>query len=217
MIKGVIFDMDGVIIDSHPIHMKTWKKFLASLGKIATDEDLDFVLEGRKKEDMLRHFLGDLTPEQVREYGRQKETMFREEALELKTIAGLTDFLQELCEAGLRSALASSGSRTRVNYILERLALKKYFSVVITGDDVPNGKPDPTIFRKAADGLGYLYSDVLVIEDAVSGVRAAKLAGMKCLAIADNGRADLLLEAGADQVVTDFEGLSLGPLNRMIA
>jgi len=217
MIKGVIFDMDGVIIDSHPIHRKTWKKFLASLVRLATEEDLDFVLDGRKKEDILRHFLGDLSPEQVRAYGRQKEVMFREEALGLKTIEGLTDFLQELHASGLKSALASSGSRTRVNYILDRLALKKYFPVIVTGDDVSNGKPDPTIFCKAADGLGYCCSDLLVIEDSVSGVRAAKSVGMKCLGVADNGRARLLLEAGADHVVANFHGLSLAPLGRMLA
>jgi beta-phosphoglucomutase len=217
MIKGVIFDMDGVIIDSHPIHRKTWKKFLASLGKFATDEDLDFVLDGRKKEDILRHFLGDLTPEQVRRFGHEKETMFREEALDLQPLAGLRDFLEEVYTTGLHTALASSGSRSRVNYVLDRLALKKYFQVVVTGDDVFRSKPDPTIFCKAAHGLGCPYSDLLVIEDAVSGVCAAKSAGMKCLGIASNGRAHLLLEAGADHVVTDFEGLSLASVNRMLA
>jgi beta-phosphoglucomutase len=217
MFKGVIFDMDGVVIDSHPIHRKTWKKFLASLGKFATEEDLDFVLDGRKKEDILRHFLGDLSPEQVRRFGHEKEIMFREEALDLQTLVGLRDFLEEVYTTGLQTALASSGSRSRVNYVLDRLTLSKYFQVVVTGDDVSKSKPDPTIFCKAARGLGCSYSDLLVIEDAVSGVRAAKSAGMKCLGIASNGRANFLLEAGADHVVTDFEGLSLASLNRLLA
>lgn len=217
MIKALIFDMDGVVIDSHPIHRKTWKKFLASMGKHVTEEDLDFVLDGRKKEDILRHFLGDLTPEQVKRFGHQKETMFREEALDLQPLAGLRDFLDEVYTTGLYTALASSGSRTRVHYVLDKLSLNKYFDVVVTGDDVSRSKPDPTIFRKAANGLNCNHSDLLVIEDAVSGVCAAKSAGMRCLGIATNGRAHLLLEAGADCVVTDFTGLSLASVNRMLA
>jgi len=217
MVRALIFDMDGVIIDSHPIHRKTWKKFLASIGKQVTEEDLDFVLDGRKKEDILRHFLGDLTPEQVKRFGHEKESMFREEALDLQTLAGLRDFLDEVYTTGLYTALASSGSRSRVNYVLDKLALTKYFDVVVTGDDVPKSKPDPTIFRKAAHGLNCHNSDLLVIEDAVSGVRAAKSAGMRCLGIASNGRAHLLLEAGADCVVTNFTGLSLASVYRMLA
>jgi beta-phosphoglucomutase len=217
MIKALIFDMDGVIIDSHPIHRKTWKKFLASMGKQVTEEELDFVLDGRKKEDILCHFLGELTPEQVKRFGHEKETMFREEALDLQTLAGLRDFLEEVHTTGLYTALASSGSRSRVHYVLDKLSLNKYFDVVVTGDDVSKSKPDPTIFRKAAHGLKYHRSHLLVIEDAVSGVRAAKSAGMRCLGIGSNGRAHLLLEAGADCVVTDFTGLSLASVNRMLA
>ena len=209
MLKGVIFDMDGVIIDSHPIHKKAWRKFLASVGKEVSDQDLDFVMDGQKKEDILRHFLGNLSDEEVRLYGHRKEMLFREEALELKPVDGLPEFFQQLRQAGIPMALASSGSKRRVHYILERMGLRRDFRAVITGDDVPSGKPDPTIFMRAAGRLGFAHSDLLVVEDAVSGVQAAKRAGMKCLAVASDGRAQLLLKAGADRVIPNFVGLSV--------
>ena len=209
MLKGVIFDLDGVIIDSHPVHKKAWRKFLASVGKQVSDQDLDFVMDGAKKEDILRHFLGDLSDEEVRAYGHRKEMLFREEALELNPVDGLPEFLQQLRQAGIPMALASSGSRRRVHYILQRMGLHRDFQTVITGDDVPSGKPDPTIFLRAADQLGCAHPELLVVEDAVSGVQAAKRVGMKCLAIVSDGRAQLLLDAGADHVVPNFVGLSV--------
>jgi len=216
MIKGVIFDMDGVIIDSHPIHKAAWRRFLSCVGKPVNDSELNFILDGRKKEDILRHFLGDLSEEQIREYGRQKEKLFREEALQINLVPGIIAFLDHLHAAEIPLALASSGSRVRVQFILERLRIGGRFRVVVTGDDVIHGKPDPAIFLKAADQLGRPPSDLLVVEDAVSGIEAAKQLGMKCLAIASNGRSDLLRSAGADLVLRDFVGLSLETLQTMI-
>lgn len=204
MMTGVIFDMDGVLIDSHPIHKRAWRRFLGSLGHEPTDQELDFVLDGRKREDILRHFLGELTPEQTVEYGQRKEQMFREEALDVVPINGVLDFLNELNDCNVRVAVASCGSASRVEYMLGRLGLQGRFAAVLTGDDVVLGKPDPTIFRTAADRIRSPYNTSLVVEDAVSGVIAAKNAGMKCLAIASNGRRAALKEAGADLIASDF-------------
>ncbi|MGI9101542.1 MAG: HAD family hydrolase [Terriglobales bacterium] len=215
MLRGVIFDLDGVIIDSHPIHKAAWRRFLSSVGREVTDEELDFILDGRKKEDILRFFLGDLSDEQIHQYGHQKETLFREEALDINMVEGVTEFLELLQNAGIPMALATSGSHGRVHYILDRLRLKSCFRAVITGDDVVKGKPDPAIFLAAARHLDSPNADLLVIEDAVSGVKAAKEAHMKCLAIASNGRGQVLRKAGADLVVPNFVGLSVESLHKL--
>ena len=217
MLRAVIFDLDGVIVDSHPAHLQAWKKFFRSIGKDVAERDLLFILEGQKREDILRHFLGDLTQEQVRQYGAKKEALFRDSVPELKTVRGLREFLDRLQESGLPLALASSASRRRASYMLEQLDLARRFSVVVTGDDVKKGKPDPSIFHLAADGLEVEPSEILVCEDAVSGVEAAKAAGMKCLAIAANGRGPLLEKAGADRVVQDFSAASLDELRALFA
>src|SRR6266851_3382230 len=165
MIRGVVFDFDGVIVDSHPVHKRAWRKFLESVGETASEEELQFVLDGRKREDILRHFLGDLEG------------------------------------AGVAIGIASSGSRSRVSFLLDRLDLKKHFQVIVTGDEVKKGKPDPSVFLKAAQALQEDPRALLAFEDAVSGVESAKAAGMKCVGIAHAGRASLLLDSGADHVV----------------
>src|SRR2546421_10680167 len=110
MLQAVIFDMDGVIVDSHPIHRKTWSRFLELQGKPATDTDLNFIMDGRKREEILRHFLGDLSDEEVRVLGHEKEQLFREESTDLKAINGLIQFVEQLSQTQLKMGVASSGS-----------------------------------------------------------------------------------------------------------
>ncbi len=207
MLRAAIFDMDGVIVDSHPVHKKTWRRFLELLGKDIDEEHLNFIMEGRKRDEILRYFLGELSDEQVRALGHQKEQMFREESADMKAIDGLREFLQQLSEAKIRLAVASSGSNGRVNYVLDLLDLRRYFQAVITGDQVTYGKPDPTIFRMACDQLRVRPSDTLVFEDSVSGIRAAKAAGMRCVGVATNGIIAILVEAGADHIIPNFSAV----------
>jgi len=217
MLRAVIFDMDGVIVDSHPIHKKTWRTFLASLGKEISEEDLNFIMEGRKREEILRHFLGDLSQEQMQVFGRQKEQLFRRQSASLEPIEGLREFLSELEHAEIKLAVASSGSSGRVNDILVSLDLLNYFEAVITGDQVTNGKPDPAIFLMAVDRLGVLPAETLVFEDSVSGVKAAKAAGMMCFGVAINGIIPKLLEAGADHIIPDFSCVSINVMRACLS
>jgi beta-phosphoglucomutase len=210
MLKGIIFDLDGVVVDSHGAHLLAWSEFFGSIGHEVQEGELAFVLEGRKREEILRHFLSDVTQEEVREYGEKKERLFRRHAGSVKLVPGVAEFLAELDE--LKVALASSASRRRIAYMLKDLGLDKRFHVVVSGDDVIAGKPDPAIFRLAAEGLALSAQDLLVCEDAVCGVEAAKAAGMKCLAIAANGRAQALKAAGADRIVGDFRGVTIEQL-----
>lgn len=209
MLAGVIFDFDGVIVDSHPLHLQAWKAFLLSQGKVVSDAELSFVQEGAKREEILRHFLGDITPEQTGRYGDEKDKLFQARAHEIKLVSGFAEFLTQLDADGLPSAVATSGSRRRVQQALDVFNLRTRFRAVVTGEDVVRGKPDPALFLLAAQALQVDPSCTLVCEDAVAGVIAAKNAGMMCLAIAANRRGSLLKEAGADLVVEDFAHTSV--------
>jgi beta-phosphoglucomutase len=213
--KGVIFDMDGVLIDSHPVHKKVWTQFLASLNRPVSDKDLDFVLDGGKREEILRHFLGDLSPQQIREYGQRKNDLFKESERDLRLVSGIVEFLGTLEAAGFQMAVATSASSARTHDILGRLGILPRFAAVVTGDDVANGKPDPEIFVRAAKGLNLSTKNLLVVEDAVSGVKAAKSAGMKCLGIAKDARSEMLRAAGADHVVPDYRQVSLKDVQQL--
>jgi len=215
VLQGVIFDLDGVIVDSHPAHQRAWRKFFDSLGKEVSDDQLLFVLEGRKREDILRHFLGDLTPEQVRYYGERKETFFRHSSGAVKAIPGISDLLEDLRVANVPAAVASSASRVRVESMLAQLGLVSQFRAIVAADDVVHGKPDPSIFNLAAQMLNVEPRSVLVCEDSVFGVVAAKTAGMKCLGIAANGRRAILTNAGADWVLPHFSSVRVAHLQRL--
>lgn len=217
MLQAVIFDLDGVIVDSHPAHQRAWRDFFDSLGKEVSDDELLFVREGQKREDILRHFLGELTPEQVSNYGARKEALFRSSSAALNVIPGVMELLDDLRASGLAAAVASSAGRGRVESMLDQLGLGSYFGVIVAGDDVVKGKPDPSIFHLASRELEVECGTVLVCEDSVSGIMAAKSAGMKCLGIGGQARQAVLLEAGADRVVPDFSSIRINHLRQLFA
>lgn len=207
-LEGVIFDMDGVLIDSHPVHRIAWRKFLASVGKDVSDEQLDFILEGRRREEILRHFLGDLPEGVVAEYGQRKEDFFQESFKDVRLTPGIEAFLDELRAAKIKTGIATSASAYRTLRTLQLLKLEDRFATVITGDDVAQGKPDPSVYRLAAERMNLEPNHLLVLEDAPSGVQAAKAAGMRCIGVSSNGRAGALRQAGADHVIPNFLVLS---------
>jgi beta-phosphoglucomutase len=215
MLRGLIFDFDGVVVDSHPAHKQAWRTLLNSLGKHVPEPELDFILEGQKREAIFRHFLGPLTDEQVRHYGARKDALFVNTAPENKVVHGLLELLDEVALAGLSTAVASSASHSRVHNTLRQMHLDHRFQAILTGEDVAQGKPDPAIFELAAQRMNLSPNEILVCEDGVHGVEAAKAAGMKCLAIAANGRGPRLEKAGADKVVPDFGAVKLDDLRAL--
>lgn len=208
MLKGVIFDMDGVLIDSHPVHRKAWQKFLASVNKRIDDRELDFILDGRRRDEILRYFFGSLPKGVLDEYGHAKDRLYEENFGEVKLIAGIRDFLEDIQKIGLKMGVATSAGRSRTWGTLHRLQLDKKFAVVITGDDVHVGKPDPTIYQMVSRELGVAPRCLAVLEDAPGGVQAASRAGMCCIGVATSRRTQVLRAAGAVHVIPDFVGFS---------
>lgn len=213
MLKAVIFDMDGVIVDSHPVHRQAWRMFLGTLGKSVSDADLDFVLDGRKRGEILRHFLGhQLSDREVKDYGDQKDEYFRQAALDVKPIPGVLDFLGTLRDAGIPTAVATSASESRTRHTLEQLDLFDAMTTIVTGDDVVQGKPNPAIYRLACKRLRVEPKHALAVEDAVSGIQSARGAGLNCIGVATHQSSSKLLSAGAAYAVKDFCNLSLSRL-----
>jgi len=211
-LRGIVFDMDGVIINSHPAHRLAWKGFLESVGRETSDDELDFILEGRKRAEILQHFLGDLAPEQIVEYGNRKDELLEKHGDAVEPMPGIIEFLEDLSKAGIAMAIATSASRRRALGTLEELGLAHCFCTIVTGDDVAAGKPDPAIYLLAAERMQESPPRLLAVEDAVSGVQSARAAGIRCLGVAPPKRASLLRRAGADSVVPDFRSLSFGQL-----
>lgn len=208
-IRGVVFDMDGVIVDSHPSHRTAWKQFLNSLGRPTSDGEIDFILDGRKREEILRHFLGEeLSLEEIHDYGNRKDQMLRELGTRPQPIGGAIEFLFQLRRTNVAMGLATSAARNRTEATLCELGIKNYFDTIVTGDDVSIGKPDPSIYRLAAARLHENPSQLLAFEDAFSGVQAALCAGFRCIGVATGGRVEELRAAGAEVVISNFISLS---------
>lgn len=215
MLKGIIFDLDGVIVDSHPAHKQAWRELLASLGQEVSEAQLEFVVEGHKRDEILRHFLGDLSGEEVRRLGQLKDDFYRQVGHQVRLIPGVAKFISAAKLLGLGLAVATSAGRRRAEETLRRFELMESFRVVMTGDEVQAGKPDPAVFQRAADGLELGAEHLLVCEDAVAGVQAAKRAGMRCLGIGADGRRELLQNAGADWIVEDFLRVGVGEIQTL--
>src|SRR5437016_480318 len=132
----MIFDLDGVVADTHAIHRQAWRQMLLERGQQVSEEELDFVLEGCKREEILRHFLGTLCTAEISHYGERKDELFRQSAVGLRAIPGVLDFLDQLESAGVQTALATSANKRRTHQIIEHLGLASRFSAVLTGDDV---------------------------------------------------------------------------------
>ncbi len=185
-IQAVIWDLDGVIIDSAEEHRLAWQRLAREEGVPFSDDDF-WATFGKRNNDILALQWGELPPEQVKLLADRKEHYFRD--LIRKTAAplpGSLELMRGLHEAGFRQALASSAPIENIRLISDALGLERYLTALVSGETVPHGKPAPDIFLKAAQALAVEPAHCLVIEDAVAGVEAAHTAGMRCISVAGN-------------------------------
>lgn len=201
MLKAVIFDLDGVIADSHPLHYAAWNTLFAEQGKKVSDREMDFILAGHPRREILRHYLGDLPADVMEALGKRKDELYRGRAHLLAPMPGIIGFLDELEAADVSKAVATSADTQRTLDTLKSFGIDQRFSAVLTGSDA-KPKPNPEIFLLAAAKLKISADEALVIEDSVAGVQAAKAAGMKCVGYASENRFPILSQAGADQVIS---------------
>ena len=185
-IQAVIWDLDGVIIDSADEHHRAWQRLAREEGIKLTDEDF-WATFGKRNDDIIAILWGPLSPEQVQLLRDRKEIYFRDLIRETAApLPGSMELMRSLHEAGYLQALASSAPIENIQLISEVLGLERYLTALVSGETVPHGKPAPDIFLKAAQQLHIEPSRSLVIEDAVAGVEAAHAAGMRCIAVAGN-------------------------------
>ena len=185
-VQAVIWDLDGVIIDSGEAHLKAWKQLAKEEGVQFTDAQF-WATFGWRNDAIIPTVWGPLPPEQVQELGDRKEAYFREFVRDIAApLPGAIELLSELHDAGYRQALGSSTPIANIELISEVLGLKRFLSVLVSGETVPRGKPAPDLFLKAAELLGVEPKHCLVIEDAVAGIEAAQAGGMHTIAVAGN-------------------------------
>lgn len=209
---AVIFDMDGVLIDSNPFHLQIWREFLIRQGVPFDPDKLPAQIFGQRDDKALRMFLGShLTEDQVDQWSEELEANFREVfRLHAKALLGAEDLIHECYQAGIPMAVASSAMKKNVDFVVEVLGLRPYFQFLVSGDEVSRPKPDPEIYLAAARHLDAEPSRTVAFEDSFVGIEAVVAAGMKCVAIASTFPEERLRkETSAHRVVPGFEGMSL--------
>jgi beta-phosphoglucomutase len=181
---ALIFDMDGVLIDSNDMHRKSWTEFNRRY-QLETTDDMHRRMYGKRNDEIVRDFFGgELSDEEAMVRGRAKEALFREMVgarVEEMLVPGVRDFLER--HRNLPMALGSNAEPENVALLLDGAGLRGYFGAVVDGQQVANAKPHPDIYLRAAALLGVPPKDCVVFEDSHTGVAAAVAAGMRVIGI----------------------------------
>ncbi|MDD2676986.1 MAG: HAD family phosphatase [Methylacidiphilaceae bacterium] len=213
---AVLFDWDGVLVDSSRQHEESWHR-------LAREEGLPlfpgFFLQtfGMKNEwiiPQILHWTKD--PEEITRLSLRKEVHFREIVAEtgLTLCPGAWEWGQWLAGRAVPTAIASSSQRANIDLALEKLALRPFFPTIVAAEDVSRGKPDPEVFLAAADRLGVPPHRCVVFEDAPAGVEAGKRAGMKVVALTTTRAPEALREA--DRIIADLGASTPSEIERWL-
>jgi HAD superfamily hydrolase (TIGR01509 family) len=212
--QAVIFDMDGVLVDSEPFHVQNEKLMFKKLGLDITDEEhsnftgvaTDVMWQQISEIRELPYSVAELTELTVIESNKYFGSLEK-----IEPFPGLVDLLEQLFDAEIPLAVATSSDAVTMQNILEKSGLRKYFRFAVCRDDVAKSKPAPDVFLRAAELLGILPENCTVIEDSRNGIKAAKAAGMVCIAYSggNSGHQD---QTQADRRISDFNELDFDNL-----
>lgn len=210
MLKAILFDMDGVIVDTEPLHRKAYFKMFADVG-INVDEDLYASFTGQSTinicKRLINHFGLSESPEYLVKLKRQHFKFLFENDTDLALIDGVLDLIRDYYNNGLKLVVASSASMPNINSIFDRFDLNQYFMGKFSGADLKQSKPHPEIFIKAAAHTGFKKSECIVIEDSTNGIKAAYNAGIFCVGFKSphSSHQDYSL---ANLTITDYNEIS---------
>ena len=211
---GVLWDMDGVLIDTGEFHFQAWSQILSERA-IPFSRELFQATFGMNNTGVLSALLERTpAPKFVAEISDRKEWLFRQAIKgHAQPLPGVRVWLENLKAAGVRQAVASSAPPANIDVLVDELGLRSYFDAIVSGVDLP-GKPDPVVFLQAARQINVPPERCVVVEDAVVGVKAAQRAGMRCIAVTTTNPADAL--RNADVVVEGLDTLSEDTFERLL-
>jgi len=213
--KAVIWDMDGVIVDTALYHLKAWQAALRKRGVNFTGEDFRQTF-GQRNDAIIQSALGgEIAQHEIDSISSEKELNFRGMiGHRIQPLPGVIELITSLKKSGFQMALASSAPIENIRLVIVALGINDYFQSIICDKDVTEGKPSPQVFLLAAERLGVESGDCVVIEDAVAGIAAAKRAGMRCLAVAGTHSRHSLEQA--DLIVDTLEAVSAKDIGALI-
>jgi HAD superfamily hydrolase (TIGR01509 family) len=205
VLKGVIWDMDGVLIDSMEIHFAIWKEFFTPYQVAFTRRDFNRHFGTTNLQTILTTLGDRVNHREAIALSNQKQALFEQQAIQqVKLIPGVKNWLEKFQSMGIPQAVASSNTQGFIESVAGHLKINHFFKAMISAEGLES-KPHPQVFLEAAKRIHADPSRCLVIEDAVAGVEGAKRAGMRCLAVTTTNPASAL--SGADLILNGFEQL----------
>lgn len=203
-VRAVLWDLDGVIVDSGKYHLAAYKRLFGEMDIEITEERFFSAMFGRRNWDIIRDVLPEASQGQIHGLAEKKETIFRElVAGNVTPLPGAVELLRKAHAEAVKQAIVSSTPRENIELIVRTLEIEELLDTIVGEEDSPRGKPDPQPFTTAADRLRVPYDGCAVIEDAPEGIAAGKAAGMRCVGVATTRPANRLTEA--DLVVESLE------------
>lgn len=214
---GVLFDWDGVIIDSSRQHEESWERLAREEGRSLPEGHFKAGF-GKKNEWIIPNLLGWATDAaEIHRLSLRKEALYRAIVVEkgLQALPGVREFLLRLREAGVPNCIGSSTHRENITTILHVLGFEGLFGGMVTAEDVTHGKPHPDVFLKAAARTGVAPAQCIVFEDAFAGIEAARAGGMKVVGVATTHELGVL-ESKVDRVVHRLDELTVADLRALV-
>jgi HAD superfamily hydrolase (TIGR01509 family) len=213
---AVIFDMDGVIVDSNPYHRIALGKFCESHGYHLSDKEMREQIFGRTNKDWLTRLFGrELPVKEFLKLEEEKERIFRELIEpDIVPVSGLLNFLEKLKERDIPRAIATSAPPANVSFTLEKTGSAGFFETIIDGSMVTHSKPHPEIYIKTAKTIGFATDRCLVIEDSLSGIASAREAGCPVIGITTTHSAAELTDT--QMTINNFNELKIQRLYQLL-
>ncbi|OCQ96088.1 hydrolase [Nostoc sp. MBR 210] len=209
MLAAVLFDLDGTIVNTDPIHYQAWQQMFADYNIEIDEKFYKSRISGRLNPEIVKDILPQLSPTEGQKFADDKEALFRELASHLQPLSGFTELIAWTETHQLKRALVTNAPRLNVEFVLEVLEIKEAFHTVILAEDCIAGKPDPAPYQAALNKLKINAQKAIALEDSPSGIRAAVAAGIPTIGIASTHDPQNLQTVGAFMAIPDFTDLQL--------
>jgi HAD superfamily hydrolase (TIGR01509 family) len=205
MVTALLFDLDGTLADTDPIHFQTWQDILQPYNLAIDPAFYRAKFSGRRNQEIIQELLPHLSPPEAAQLSLHKEAEFRNRAeTQLTRLAGLSQLLTWTDEQTLKRAVVTNAPIENAQFMLRVLALETTLTTVVLGDELPMGKPDPLPYQVALNRLGVAALEAIAFEDSTSGIRSAVGAGIPTIGVATTHAAQELYAVGATLVISDF-------------
>jgi HAD superfamily hydrolase (TIGR01509 family) len=209
MLTAILFDLDGTIVNTDPIHYRAWQEMLLNYSVEIDETFYKSRISGRLNPEIVKDILPQLSAAEGQKFADEKEALFRKLAPHLKPLSGFSELLAWTDTHNLKRALVTNAPRLNAEFMLEVLGIKEAFHTVVLADDCIAGKPDPAPYQVALSKLEITAEEAIALEDSPSGIRSAVGADIRTIGIASTHNPQLLQDVGAFMAIPDFTDLQL--------